>query len=191
MAYRNSHEQFGSVAKTLHWAIAVCFVIAYTSVYYAIVYTVDGQVANDIAVQIHITTGIVAAGLIAIRVYWRLAGIRPDFLVTDEKLRLAAKISHGTLYACMIVQPITGYLGTYRDAEYLGITNFGNTALFAWIAATFDTNWEAWEAPMDFIHRSVLGSKLLWMLIVVHIAAALLHHFYWKDQTLIRMLPRR
>ena len=191
MAYRNSTEHFGSVAKTLHWAIAVCFVIAYSSVYYAIVYTVDGQVANDIAVQIHITTGIVTAGLIAIRVYWRLSGIRPDFLVTDEKLQLAAKISHGALYACMIVQPITGYLGTYRDAEYLGIPNFGNTALFAWIATTFDTNWEAWEAPMDFIHRSVLGSKLLWMLIVIHIAAALLHHFYWKDRTLIRMLPGR
>ena len=89
MTYRNSAEEFGSVAKTLHWAIAACFVVAYSSVYYAIAFTVDGQVANDIAVQIHITTGIVAAGLIAVRVYWRLSGIRPGFLTTDDNIRLA------------------------------------------------------------------------------------------------------
>ena len=191
MAYRNSTETFGSVAKALHWAIAGCFVVAYTSVYYAIAYTVDGQVANDIAVQIHITTGIVTAGLIAVRVYWRLSGIRPGFLVTNANLKIAAQISHAVLYGCMIVQPITGYLGTFRDADYLGVTNFGDTALFAWISTTFDISWEAWEAPMDFIHRSVLGSKLLWMLILVHVGAALMHHFVWRDGTLVRMLPRR
>jgi cytochrome b561 len=191
VAYRNSTEAFGSVAKALHWTIAGCFVIAYTSVYYAIAYTVDGQVANDIAVQIHITTGIVTAGLIAVRVYWRLSGIRPGFLVTNANTKLAAQISHAALYVCMIVQPITGYLGTFRDADYLGVTNFGDTALFAWISTTFDISWEAWEAPMDFIHRSVLGSKLLWMLILVHIGAALTHHFVWRDGTLVRMLPRR
>ena len=191
MAYRNSTETFGSVAKALHWAIAGCFVVAYASVYYAIAYTVDGQVANDIAVQIHITTGIVTAGLIVVRVYWRLSGIRPGFLVTNANLKIAAQISHAALYGCMIVQPITGYLGTFRDADYLGVTNFGDTALFAWISTTFDISWEAWEAPMDFIHRSVLGSKLLWMLILVHVGAALMHHFVWRDGTLVRMLPRR
>lgn len=191
MAYRNSIDAFGSVAKALHWAIAGCFVIAYASVYYAIAYTVDGQVANDIAVQIHITTGIVTAGLIAVRVYWCLSGLRPGFLATNAQARLAAQISHQALYVCMILQPITGYLGTFRDADYLGITNFGDTAVFAWISMTFDISWETWEAPMDFIHRSILGSKLLWMLIVVHVAAALVHHFVWRDRTLVRMLPRR
>ena len=191
MTYRNTTETFGSVAKTLHWAIAACFLVSYVSVYYAIVYTVDGQVANDIAVQIHITTGILVAVLIAIRLYWRLSGIRPGFLTTSSNLQLAAQISHGALYACMIIQPITGYLGTFRDADYLGVTNFGDTALFAWIAVTFDTTWEAWEAPMDFVHRSVLGSKLLWIVLVIHIGAALAHHVYWKDRTLTRMLPGR
>ena len=191
MAYRNTTETFGSIAKTLHWAIAVCFLISYSSAYYAIVYTVDGQVANDVAVQIHISTGIIVAALIAIRVYWRLTGIRPGFLTRNDNLERAARVSHGVLYACMIIQPITGYLGTFRDADYLGITNFGDTVLFAWIAATFDTTWEAWEVPMDFIHRTILGANLLWMLLVVHIGAGLIHHFYWKDQTLTRMLPGR
>ena len=191
MAYRNTPEAFGSVAKALHCAIAFCFLVSYTSVYYAIAYTVDGQVANDIAIQIHITTGIVVAALVVVRVYWRLTGIRPGFLTSSDNVERAARVSHAALYACMIIQPITGYLGTFRDADYLGVTNFGDTALFAWIARTFDTTWEAWEAPMDFVHRSILGSKLIWMLLLIHIGAALLHHFYWKDDTLRRMLPGR
>ena len=107
MAYRNTAETFGSVAKALHWAIAVCFVISYVSVYYAIAYPVDGQVANDIAVQIHITTGIIVAVLIAVRVYWRLTGIRPGFLISNDNLERVARVSHGALYACMIIQPLS------------------------------------------------------------------------------------
>ncbi|WP_289085437.1 hypothetical protein [uncultured Sulfitobacter sp.] len=78
----------------------------------------------------------------------------------------------------MIVMPITGYLGTYRDAEYLGITKFGDTSLFAWVAATVDTTWEEFEIRLDFVYREFLGPKLLWMLISIHVGAALFHHFY-------------
>ena len=90
-----------------------------------------------------------------------------------------------------IVMPITGYLGTYRDAEYLGITKFGDTRLFAWVAATFDTTWDQFERRFDFVHRDILGSKLLWALIVIHVGAALFHHVYRRDGVLTRMLPGR
>ena len=115
---------------------------------------------------------VVVGVLAAVRVYWRLTGIRPGFLTSNDNFERAARVSHGALYACMIIQPITGYLGTFRDADYLGVTNFGDTAMFAWVAATFDTTWEAWEAPMDFVHRSVLGSKLIWMLLVIETSLA-------------------
>ena len=68
----------------------------------------------------------------------------------------------------MVVMPITGYLGTYRDADYLGVTNFGDTRLFAWVAETIDTTWEEWEVAFDYVHRTVLGSKLLWILLLIY-----------------------
>jgi len=191
LGLRNTSSSFGSVTKALHWTIAAFFLLSYCSAYYSIWFTVDGTVANDIAVQIHITSGILVAALILVRIYWRLTSSLPTPPPGQRHEHLAARVSHRLLYACMIVMPITGYLGTYRDAEYLGITKFGDTSLFAWIASTFDTTWEEFEIRLDFVHRDILGSKLLWMLIAIHVGAALFHHFYRRDGVLTRMLPGR
>ncbi|MGI9258957.1 MAG: cytochrome b [Gammaproteobacteria bacterium] len=191
MALRNTNDNFGSLTKLLHWAIAGFFIVSYCSAYYAIWFTVDGMVANDIAVQIHITSGILVSFFILLRVYWRLTNSLPTPPPGAPREHLAARLSHRTLYVFMVVMPLTGYLGTYRDADYLGVTNFGDTRLFAWVAATIDTTWEEWEVAFDYVHRTVLGSKLLWILLVIHIGAALFHHFHRRDGTLRRMLPGR
>jgi cytochrome b561 len=191
VGYRNTHDAFGSVAKALHWLIAAFFLCSYASVYYAIVFTVDGMRANDIAVQLHITCGILVAGLILLRIVWRHGNVRPTLPPGPALEHLTARIIHASLYACMILMPVTGYLGTYRDAEWLGLPNFGRTAAFEWIAERFDTRWEAFEVPMDFLHRDVGGSKLVWILIALHVGAALYHHFVRRDGTLLRMLPSR
>jgi cytochrome b561 len=191
LGYRNSADTFGSVTKALHWAIAAFFLLSYCSAYYSVWFTVDGTTANDVAVQIHLTSGILVAALILVRIYWRLTSTLPTPPAGEWYEHLAARVVHGSLYAFMIIMPVTGYFGTHRNAEYLGITKFGDTSLFAWIAATFDTTWEEFEAPLDFVHRDVGGSKVVWMLIVVHVGAALYHHFYRRDGALVRMLPRR
>jgi cytochrome b561 len=191
MALRNTNDNFGSLTKFLHWAIAGFFIVSYCSAYYAIWFTVDGMVANDIAVQIHITSGILVSFFILVRVYWRLTNSLPTPAPGTPRDHLAARLSHRTLYVFMVVMPITGYLGTYRDADYLGVTNFGDTRLFAWIAETIDTTWEEWEVAFDYVHRTILGSKLLWILLAIHIGAAFFHHFHRRDGTLRRMLPGR
>ncbi len=189
MALRNTNDSFGSLTKFLHWTVAGFFIVSYCSAYYAIWFTVDGMVANDIAVQIHITSGILVSFFILVRVYWRLTNSLPVPPPGTPQEHFAARLSHRTLYVFMVAMPITGYLGTYRDADYLGVTNFGDTRLFAWIAATIDTTWEEWEVAFDYVHRTILGSKLLWILLLIHIGAALFHHFHRRDGTLERMLP--
>jgi cytochrome b561 len=191
LGYRNTEASFGSVAKTLHWAIACFFVVSYCSAYYSVWFTVDGTLANDIAVQIHITCGILVVPLVIARIYWRATNVLPAPPAGPRWEQRAARVTHLSLYGVMIGMPITGYLGTYRDAEYLGITNFGESALFAWIARISGTTWEAFEAPLDFLHRTVGGSRLVWMLIAIHVTAALYHHFYRRDNTVLRMLPGR
>lgn len=48
-------------------------------------------------------------------------------------------------------------------------------------------SYEAFEAPLDFLHKQVFGKWLAWMLVVGHILAALYHHYVKKDRTLIKM----
>jgi cytochrome b561 len=189
LGFRNTTEAFGSVAKTLHWLIAGFFLVSYSSAYYSVWFTVDGTDANSIAVQVHITAGILVAILILLRIYWRSTNVRPGRLPGPWYEHIAARAVHASLYAFMVIMPMTGYLGTHRDAEYLGLPKFGDTAAFAWIARRFDTTWEEFEVPLDFIHRDLGGSRVLWALIAIHIAAALYHHFIRRDVVLQRMLP--
>lgn len=50
---------------------------------------------------------------------------------------------------------------------------------------------EQWEVPFDYFHYNIAGSFLFWMIIAVHAAAAIYHHYVEKDDVLKRMLPNR
>ncbi len=97
LGFRNTSSSFGSVTKALHWTIAAFFLLSYCSAYYSIWFTVDGTTANDIAVQIHITSGILVAALILVRIYWRLTGTLPTPPPGQRHEQLAARISHRSL----------------------------------------------------------------------------------------------
>ncbi len=103
----------------------------------------------------------------------------------------AADIGHFALYAVMIIAPVTGYLGTYVGAKWFflfqlpAIDDFGFFTRY--VTDNLGTTLEEFEKPIDFLHKQILGAKLIWLLIVGHIAAALFHHFKLKDRTLQKM----
>lgn len=54
--------------------------------------------------------------------------------------------------------------------------------------ANFGITWDGFEAPVDVDHHFV-GKWVAWVVVVLHVAAALFHHLVRKDQVLVRMLP--
>ena len=104
---------------------------------------------------------------------------------------MAAKGAHWLLYAVMILMPLTGYFGTGANPDFLffiEIPKFKETILYhtiveGWLGLT----WQAFEAPMDFIHKKG-GAYFVWILVLIHILAAFYHHFIRKDITLKRMV---
>lgn len=95
------------------------------------------------------------------------------------------------LYAVMIILPVTGYLGTKVDTEYFflfDIPMFESTAVFeSWVRDGMGITYKEFEAPLDFIHKQILGKWLAWILIAGHALAALYHHFKKNDRTLQKM----
>ena len=86
--------------------------------------------------------------------------------------------------------PVTGYLGTGVDTAYFNITQFRETAAYDYLVTqTLQLDWEAFEKPIDYLHKDIGGAVLVWMLIVLHAGAALYHHFVRRDDVLRRMLP--
>ena len=127
-----------------------------------------------------------------LRVIYKLWDRTPEEVEGSKFEHFAAKSAHILLYAVMIIMPLTGYFGTGLNTDFFfafEIPRFRDTFVYDVVVTQWlGLSWEAFEKPVDFVHKRG-GATLVWMLIAVHIAAALYHHFWRKDDTMRRMLP--
>jgi cytochrome b561 len=189
--FKNTHQNYGLIAKIIHWLTALLFLGAYASVYYRHWFTDAKTPENWNALQIHLSFGITIGVLVLLRIIWRLMNTNPAEEAGTALEHRAAKLGHYALYAIMIIMPITGYLGTGVATEFFfmfDIEKFPNTWVFTQVIQEgLGINFETFEKPIDFIHKEILGAWLVWMLIAGHVMAALLHHLVRKDRTLKKM----
>ncbi|HEX7028356.1 MAG TPA: cytochrome b [Gammaproteobacteria bacterium] len=194
MRLRNTPEAYGEIAKWLHWIIALLFLAAYCAVYYRHWFTEKNTPGNWNALQLHLSFGVTIGVFVFLRVLWKLTNPGPRLEPGTRWEHLAAKAGHAALYFFMIAMPVTGYLGTGADTHYFftyHIPKFENTALYEWlVTGLLGMSFEQFEEPIDFFHKDIGGALLVWILIAIHVAAALYHHFVKRDRTLKRMLPR-
>lgn len=187
----NSTSDYGRVAKWLHWTTAALFLGSYCAVYFRHWFTEAQTPANWTALQLHLSFGITIAVIVALRVAWRLSQRQPAHEPGTRMEHRAAHAGHMALYAVMIIMPLTGYLGTGVLTEFyflFDIPKFESTALFSvFVEDGLGLTFKQWEAPLDFVHKTLLGQWLVWILILGHAAAALYHHFVRRDRTLLRM----
>ncbi|MDR9850042.1 cytochrome b [Herbaspirillum huttiense F1] len=200
---KNSAERFGAVAKCFHWTMAVAFILAYIVVYY-VIWFIDPETSIKPALfgiepngelvipilNIHWVLGVSIGVLVIPRLIWRWINVEPSPVPGSALEHLLAKLAHWALYLFMILMPLTGYLNTYDPTNFglFIIPAFRETALFHWIATTWQLTAEQVETPIFAIHK-FLGDWVVWVVVLLHIAAALFHHRVRKDATLVRMLP--
>jgi cytochrome b561 len=189
MSIRNTAENYGSIAKWLHWAVALLFLGSYISVYYRHWFTEEKTPENWTALQLHLSIGVTIGVLVLLRILWKIASRAPEPEPGTRLEHLVARLGHLALYAVMIIMPITGYLGTGVNTEYFfmfDITSFKETEYF--IMNYSDTmTFKEFEEPLDFIHKDIMGAWVVWLLIAGHVSAALYHQFVKKDRTLRKM----
>ena len=191
MSFKNTADNYGTVAKWLHWLTAALFLGAYISVYYRQWFTEDKTPENWTALQLHLSIGVTLAVVVALRIIWRLSNRVPELEPGTRLEHLAAHAGHYALYAIMIIMPVTGYLGTGVNTEYFfmfDIPKFESTQLFvSFVGDTAGMTFKEFEEPIDFIHKDILGAWVVWLLILGHVLAALYHHLVKKDRTLRKM----
>ncbi|MCY1672007.1 cytochrome b [Novosphingobium sp. SL115] len=167
--------RYNSVARTFHAVLAVMILFNLAS-------GIGGEAIEDMwnPFPVHKATGILILLLSLARLGWRFTWTMPDWPATMSSLqRLVAKLTHGILYALMLAVPVTGWI--MSSAGKYPISIYG---LFEWpkLAVTKGS------ALAEIAHESheVLGF-LMAGLVILHIAAALHHHFVIKDNVLRRM----
>jgi len=195
MPLKNTAETYGTIAKTLHWVSAGLFLISYGSIYYR-EWLAETDLENWAAIQLHFSVGFTVLVVTLLRIIWRLLNRQPELEFTFSFQRFAIRIGHYLLYVILIIMPISGYLSI---ADYLAsgrgsvsyflmfeMTSLKDIQLFESIGLTL----KQLEGPADTVH-SFLGSRIVWLLVVGHISAALYHHFISEDRTLSKMTFHR
>ena len=170
-------ERYSGVAILLHWLIAFFVVVN------LIVGIGQEQVpAMRAWIPGHKAIGITVLALTAARLAWRLTH-RPPSLPADMSRgeRGLAHAMHWALYGLLVLMPLTGWMMVSGPGHRRPLTWFG----------AFDIPYLPMsEGSADLGHgaHGLLG-WLMVALVLIHIAAALRHHFILRDRVLARMAP--
>ena len=181
----NSPTRYGAVAQSLHW-FAVALVILAWGLGISDDLLPKGP-ARAAGLYIHITAGLLLIPLTLVRLLWRTADPSPP----AEKagfgdwsfagwIDLGAKLAHLGLFVLMVAVPLIGIAVQFAKGNALPV--FG---LFD-IASPWPAD-RAFSRSLKGIHE-LLAHGLL-ALAGLHAAAALVHHWVFRDRTLTRMLP--
>lgn len=128
----------------------------------------------------HKSIGASIFGLTSLRLAWRAIRGHPDAVAMPEWQRRAAVVSHAMLYGLLLLIPLSGWL--YSSATGVQVVYLGMFPLPNLVPKD--------KALADVLRFTHVGLNVLLVLVIcLHIAAALKHHFYDKDAVLARMLP--
>jgi len=170
-------REYGFWHKSFHWII-----VALLSAQY-IVGSVMPHIRKDTPhegwVAWHTSIGAAIMFVVVLRLVWRFLKPVPLLAMPSWQMRLA-NFTHAGLYILVITMTILGFAST----GYLGWT----VRLFGLvpIPALAEKGAE-WGHTAGDIHDTLV--YVLLAFIVLHIGAALYHHFFLRDRVLQRMLP--
>ena len=172
-------DRYRLPAIVLHWLIAL-LIIGMLCLGYYMTGLPKNTPERSFYLNLHKSFGLLAAMLILLRLGWRVSHLVPPFPATMPSWEtLAARWSHRLLYACMVLQPLTGYLSS--SFNKFGIKFFG-LSLPNW-------GWEDKYLRELFAQFHGVIAVILIVLIVIHLLAALKHLLIDRDRVFQRMLP--
>lgn len=180
MGLRNTEQSYGSMTKFIHWAIVIA-VYAMIAIGYLQQEMKEGAF-QDQMYDFHKALGLTILFVMAFRVIWRFTNVSPSLPSTVPTWqRFASRFVHLSLYACLFLMPITGWImatASGNTPSFFGLFNLPmpGIPLNKPLAHTANE-----------IHETV--AIVLICAIVIHVAAAIKHHFVDKDNVLQRMLP--
>ncbi len=172
--------RYDRVAIALHWLIGLALLAQIVFGFLLDDIAPRGTPARAATINLHKSFGIVLGVLIVLRLAWRLRHTPPAWpaVMSAAQQRLAT-LGHRTLYACMLLLPLSGY--TASNFSKRGVTFFG-TALKPW-GPDLPQVYNFFNA-MHEVTGLVFAA-----LIVGHVAIALKHALVDRDGVFSRMLP--
>jgi cytochrome b561 len=176
---RNTSSSWGSVARWFHWILGITIIgmLAY------------GWWMNHVPARadrffyrsIHADIGYLVLILTVLRVIWKAINptpaLPPD---TPRGLRIAARVNQWALYVVTIVVAMLGW--AHSGAHKPDYSSWFGLFHVPQITSPDKAAADAYE------ERHIFFAYVLLALIVIHLAAAIWHHFVKRDRVTSRMI---
>ncbi len=176
MTWMNTDESYGRIAKMFHWVMAVLILGLLPVGLF-----MGGMENSPFKFEIyafHKSFGLLVFFLGLARILWRFVSPAPDHLETHKYWEVTlAGAAHFWLYVCIIGMPLSGWL--MSSAGEYPVPFFGIQ-----MPALIGKNESMGELFYE-VHE-ILGYTLMFVL-ALHVAGALKHHLFDRDDTLVRM----
>ena len=183
-----ANGRYDSGAMVLHWLIALS-ILALLGLGWTMVLIPLGDPLRVPLFAWHKSLGLTVLVLTLMRIFWRLkhrAPALPDAMPAWQKA--ASKLGHILFYILLVGLPLSGWALVSTNSRNIPTIFFG---LFEVphlpVLSTLPD-----KAPAHVAAQAVhsLAGWLLIGLMVIHVAAAIRHHFVLRNTVLTRMLPR-
>ncbi|QXI26119.1 cytochrome b [Pseudomonas vanderleydeniana] len=178
MTSNTKPQRYATLSITLHWLMLALFVGVYACIEIK-GFLPRGSNARSLLLGLHGAFGMSIFALVWLRLLGRLAPrppITPRLVKWQENL---SHVMHLALYGLMIATPVFAWLmlaAADKPFPYFGFSVWAPVEVSPDLAKQL----KHWH---EFI-----GSAGYW-LIALHAAAGLFHHYWVRDNTLVRMLP--
>lgn len=173
-------ETYSRTSIALHWTLALLILAAFGVGLTMVDLPVSPQKLRVFAY--HKWIGITVLALALVRLAWRATHAIPLPLPQPRWQRLAAQAIHGLLYLLIVAVPLAGWL-------YTSAAGYPVVYLKIWQIPDLVGKDAELAKILKVIHWSVAWCLIV--LVALHAAAALKHHFVDRDATLRRMLAWR
>ena len=171
-------EQYNRGAITLHWVTAALVVANLLLGLSMVALPVSPRKLHWYL--FHKSIGITIFLLTSLRIAWRAIRPHPAPVPMPLWQQRAARASHALLYVLLFVIPLSGWI--YSSATGVQVVWLGIVPLPDLVPKD-----KSLGDALRLVHVSL--NACLFAVIVVHVAAAIKHHFVDRDAALARMLP--
>jgi cytochrome b561 len=180
MALRNTTVRWGALAQAFHWTIVALLILQVTL----------AEMADDLPNGVrkltllarHKSVGITILTLVILRLTWRWLNREHPQLPGNLKPyeRRLAHFTHAALYVLLFAMPLSGWM--MSSARGFPVSWFG----FFTLPDLVPKSRPLYDALM-MTHHTL--AAVLFVVVGLHVAGALKHHFVHRDDVLRRMLP--
>jgi len=173
-------SNYSFVARLLHWLIAALIVVQYILAELSEWAEDAGSVVERLALLAnHKSIGMTVLALAVIRLVWRLLNKPPVLPNSMPRWQhMASHTAHWLIYLLIFGLPLSGWLMSSANAYSV---SWFNLFVFPDLIAVD-------KSSASFFHSvHEIMTEVLFVVVVVHIVAALKHHYIDKDGVLGRM----